>query len=85
MDEDLDKFRALIREEIRQGFADIGLHPDDSDERREMRLDFMHLRRWREACDSAINKVGATVITVIVGGIFSLLWVGAKTHLFKQP
>ncbi len=70
---------------VRAAFADIGLYPDDPEERREVREDFRHLRRWRQATDAMAIKVGNVVLMAVAGGMVAAMWVGIKVHLLKQP
>ncbi|WP_332116101.1 hypothetical protein [Azorhizobium caulinodans] len=83
-----DDLRDLIRSEtdasVRRVFSEIGLYTDDADERRAVRQDFMHLRRWREATEGMALKVGNAVLMAGVGAILLVLWVGFKAQILKQ-
>lgn len=83
------QLRKVVAEEtgqaVRAAFADIGLYPDDPEERREVREDFRHLRRWRQATDAMAIKVGNVVLMAVAGGMVAAMWVGIKVHLLKQP
>lgn len=83
-----DELRDLIREEtdasLRKVFSEIGLYTDDADERRAVRLDFMHLRRWREVTEGMAMKVGNAVLMAGVGAILLMLWIGFKAQILKQ-
>ena len=55
----------------------------EEDERREIKADFQHLRKWRKSVET-IERVGWTAaITVIVTGILGALWLGVKALLAK--
>jgi DNA-binding MarR family transcriptional regulator len=55
----------------------------EEDERKELRADFAHLRKWRRSVET-VERVGwTTAVTVIVTGILGALWLGVKTLLGK--
>ena len=55
----------------------------NEDEKKELRQDFIHLRKWRKSVER-VEQVGwTTAITVIVTGILGALWIGAKSLLGK--
>jgi uncharacterized membrane protein len=55
----------------------------EEDERKELRRDFAHLRKWRKSVET-VERVGWTAaVTVIVTGILGALWLGVKTLLAK--
>lgn len=53
----------------------------DEDDRRELRADFVHLRRWRRSVEQAQGMTVRAIIAVIVSGIAGALWLGVKTLL----
>jgi hypothetical protein len=53
---------------IETTLASFGIEEDD---RKELRADFEHLRRWRKSVEQA-------VITVIVTGVVGAVWLGVK-------
>lgn len=55
----------------------------DEDDRREMRADFQHLRRWRRSVEQAQSFTFKAVISVIVAGLLGAIWLGAKAMLGK--
>lgn len=58
----------------------FGINDDD---RKEIRADFVHLRRWRKSTEQ-IQKVGTvSAIGIIVSGVLGMLWIGLKTLLGK--
>jgi hypothetical protein len=55
----------------------------EEDERKELKADFAHLRKWRKSVET-VERVGWTAaVTVIVTGILGALWLGVKALLAK--
>lgn len=55
----------------------------EEEDRKELRADFQHLRKWRRGVEQ-VERVGwGTVITIITTGVLGMLWVGFKTMLGK--
>ena len=84
-----DDLREVVREEttkaVERAFQDVGLYPDTPDERRRIRADFVYLRRWREAVDGAAIQVGRVVLLAVAGGLVTIMWVGFRLHVLRQP
>lgn len=58
----------------------FGMNEDD---RKEIREDFAHLRRWRKSVQ-CVESVGWTAaITFIATGLLAALWLGIKTSIGK--
>lgn len=55
----------------------------DDEDRREMRADLQHLRRWRRSVEQAQSYTFKAVITVIVSGFVGAIWLGIKASLGK--
>lgn len=55
----------------------------EEDDRRELRADLRHLRRWRESVEQAQSYTFKAIITVIVMGFLGALWLGIKVALGK--
>lgn len=55
----------------------------DEDDRKEMRSDFQHLRKWRKSVEQAQSYTFKTVITALIGGFLGALWMGFKLMLGK--
>lgn len=55
----------------------------DDEDRKEIRADFQHLRRWREATEQATSLTFKAVVTVIVTGFAGAVWIGIKAMLGK--
>jgi uncharacterized protein (UPF0371 family) len=56
----------------------------DEDDRKELRADFIHLRRWRKSVEQAQGMTLRAVIVVIVSGLAGAVWLGMKTLLVKS-
>jgi hypothetical protein len=52
-------------------------------DRRELRADFQHLRRWRKSVEQAQSYTFKAAITVIVTGFVGAVWLGIKVMLSK--
>ena len=55
----------------------------DDDDRKEIRADFIHLRKWRKSVEQAQSYTFKTIITVIATGVVGALWMGLKAALGK--
>lgn len=55
----------------------------EEEDRKELRADFQHLRRWRKSVEQTQTYAFKTIITVIVGGVLGALWLGIKATLGK--
>ncbi|MBP1296605.1 hypothetical protein [Bradyrhizobium elkanii] len=55
----------------------------EEDDRKELRRDFEHLRRWRKSVEHAQGYTFKIVVTAIVGGIVGAIWMGIKLALGK--
>lgn len=55
----------------------------DEDDRKEVRLDFQHLRRWRKSVERVETVGWGAAITVIVSGFLGALWLGIKAMIGK--
>jgi len=60
--------------------ASFGIEEED---RRELRADFQHLRRWRKSVEQAQSYTFKAVITIIVAGFVGAIWLGVKVMLGK--
>lgn len=55
----------------------------EEDERKEIKADFLYIRRFRKASEQA-GRVGiGTIIAVVVSGLAGALWLGFKALLGK--
>jgi hypothetical protein len=55
----------------------------EEDDRKEVKADFEHLRRWRKSVEQAKGYTFKAVITVIATGVIGALLLGFKTMLGK--
>jgi len=55
----------------------------EEDERKELKADLIHLRRWRKSVEQAQGYTFKIVITTIVGGFLGALWLGLQMMLHK--
>jgi hypothetical protein len=71
---------AVVDRAVATVLASFGIEEDD---RRELRADFQHLRRWRKSVEQAQGFTFKAVISVIVAGFIGALWLGIKVMLGK--
>jgi hypothetical protein len=71
---------AIVLRSIATTLATFGIEEED---RRELRADFQHLRRWRRSVEQAQSYTFKAVITVIVSGLVGAIWLGIKIALGK--
>src|SRR5271156_4151263 len=73
--EDID---AIVFRAVSAILTSFGIEEED---RRELRADFQHLRRWRKSVEQAQSYTFKAVITVIVTGVVGAVWLGIKAML----
>ncbi len=73
-------FRGMQVRAIATILTSFGIEEED---RRELRADFQHLRRWRKSVEQAQSYTFKAVITVIVTGVVGAVWLGIKVMLGK--
>ena len=73
-------FRGMHGRAIATILNSFGIEEED---RRELRADFQHLRRWRKSVEQAQSFTFKAVITIIVGGVLGAVWLGIKAMLGK--
>jgi len=71
---------AVVDRAIAAVLASFGIEEDD---RRELRADFQHLRRWRKSVEQAQGFTFKAIISVIVAGFLGAVWLGIKVMLGK--
>lgn len=75
-----DDIDAVVLKTIATILTSFGIEEED---RKELRSDFQHLRKWRKGVEQ-VERVGwGAVITVIVTGTLGALWVGIKAMVGK--
>jgi len=55
----------------------------EEDDRKELQLDFIHLRKLRHSVEQAQSLTFKAVLTVIVTGALGAMWLGIKAMLGK--
>jgi hypothetical protein len=71
---------AIILKNVASVLASFGIEDND---RKELRADFQHLRRWRTSVEQAQSYTLKAVITVIATGLMGAVWLGVKVVLGK--
>lgn len=73
-----DDIDAIVLKTIVIILNSFGIEEDD---RRELRADFQHLRRWRKSVERAQSYTFKAAITVVVTGFVGAVWLGIKMML----
>lgn len=71
---------AIVLKAVASVLASLGIEDDD---RKELRADFQHLRRWRKSVEQAQSYTFKAVITVLAAGFMGAVWLGVKVVLGK--
>lgn len=71
---------AIVLKVVASVLTYLGIEDDD---RKELRADFQHLRRWRKGVEQAQNYTFKAVITVVAAGLMGVIWLGVKVALGK--
>ena len=69
---------AVVVKTIATILTSFGIEEGD---RKELRADFQHLRRWRRSVEQAQSCTFKAVITVIATGLIGAIWLGIKATL----
>lgn len=75
-----DDIDAVVLKTVATILSSFGIEEED---RRELRADFQHLRRWRRSVEQAQSYTFKAVISVIVTGFVGAVWLGVKATLGK--
>ena len=75
-----DDIDAVVPKTVTTILSSFGIEEED---RRELRADFQHLRRWRRSVEQAQSYTFKAVITVIATGFIGAVWLGIKATLGK--
>jgi hypothetical protein len=75
-----DDIDALVLKAVTTILNSFGI---DEEDRKELRSDFQHLRRWRRSVEQAQSYTFKAVITVIVTGFVGAVWLGINATLGK--
>lgn len=76
----LSSIDGAIQKAIVSTLTAFGIEEED---RRELRADLQHLRRWRRSVEQAQNYTFKAAITIIVSGLAGAVWLGVKGILGK--
>jgi hypothetical protein len=71
---------AIVLKAVASVLASFGIEDDD---RKELKADLQHLRRWRKSVEQAQSYTFKAVITVIASGLMGAVWLGVKVVLSK--
>ena len=75
-----DDIDAMVLKAVATTLTSFGM---DEDDRKELRADFQHLRRWRRGVEQVQSYMFRAVITVMVTGFVVAVWLGIKATLDK--
>lgn len=75
-----EEIDAVVLRAIVTILTSFGIEEED---RKELRADFQHLRRWRKSVEQAQSYTFKAVITVIATGFVGAVWLGIKVMLGK--
>ncbi|XIA67964.1 hypothetical protein ACFIOY_37075 [Bradyrhizobium sp. TZ2] len=75
-----DDIDAVALKTVATALTSFGIEEED---RRELRTDLQHLRRWRRSVEQAQSYTFKAVITVIVTGFVVAVWLGIKATIGK--
>lgn len=70
----------IVSRAVATTLASFGI---DEDDRKELRADLQHLRRWRRSVEQAQSYTFKAVITVIFTGLLGAVWLGVRVLLGK--
>ena len=71
---------AAVQKAVASILTSFGIEEED---RKELRADLQHLRRWRKSVEQAQSYTFKAVITVLVTGFIGAAWLGLKVMLGK--
>ncbi|WP_456843267.1 hypothetical protein [Bradyrhizobium sp. USDA 4486] len=71
---------AMVSKAVASLLASFGIEVDD---RKELRVDFQQLRRWRKGVEQAQSYTFKAVITGIATGLMGAIWLCVKVVLGK--
>ena len=77
---DRDDIDAVALRAVATTLSSFGIEEGD---RRELRADFQHLRRWRKSVEQVQSYTFKAVVTVVVTGLVGAIWLGVKAVLGK--
>jgi hypothetical protein len=75
-----DDVDAIAQKAVATTLMSFGL---DDDDRRELRADLEHLRRWRKSVEQVQSYTFKAVVTIVVTGVLGAIWLGVRVVLGK--
>jgi len=75
-----DEVDAIVLRAVATTLTSFGIEEED---RRELRADLQHLRRWRKSVEQVQSYTFKAVVTVVVTGFLGAVWLGMKVILGK--
>ena len=75
-----DDIDAIVLRAVATTLTSFGIVEED---RRDLRADLQHLRRWRKSVEQAQSYTFKAVVTVIATGLVGAVWLGVKVVLGK--
>ena len=75
-----DDIDAMVLKAIATTLTSFGM---DEDDRKDLRADFQHLRRWRRGVEQVQSYMFRAVVTAMVTGFVVAVWLGIKATLGK--
>ena len=75
-----DDVDTIVQRAVATTLTSFGIEEED---RREVRADLQHLRRWRKSVEQAQSYTFKAVVTVIATGLVGAIWLGVKVVLGK--
>ena len=55
----------------------------EEEDRKEIRADFLHLRKWRKSVEQTQSLTFKAIVAVLVSGFLGVVWLGFKTMVGK--
>jgi len=75
-----DDVDAIVLRAVATTLISFGIEEED---RRDLRADLQHLRRWRKSVEQVQSYTFKAVVTVVVTGVVGAVWLGMKVLLGK--
>lgn len=75
-----DDIDSVVLKTLSTILTSFGIEEED---RKELKADFVHLRKWRKSVDAATTLTFKVIVGTIVTGFLAALWVGLKAMLGK--
>lgn len=73
--------KEMIQQTVKETVKTFGIDTEDVDHMNAFRDDLRFLREWRLGTNKLTMRVLLTVVTVVVGGAASAIWIGFKNSV----